>query len=89
MTGLPGGLSAWASQAKLRESLGGIVATVSSEVRTEMAENCTQDGRFRCQFEKMEVLPLFSQLNQVFSFGIVFWDLKLISNGNWGKLGPF
>ena len=54
-----------------------------------MAENRTQDGRFRCQFEKMEVLPLFSELNQVFSFGIVFWALKLISNGNWGKLGPF
>ena len=44
---------------------------------------------FKCQFEKMEVLPLFSQLNQAFSFGIVFWDKKLISNGNWGKLGPF
>ena len=54
--------------------LGGIVATVSSGVCTEMAENHTQDGRFRCQFEKMEVLPLFSQLNQALSFGIVFWD---------------
>ena len=73
-TGLPGGPSAWASQAKLRENLGAIVATVSSEVRTEMAEDRTQDGHFRCQFEKMEVLQLFSQLNQAFSFGIVFWD---------------
>ena len=48
----PAALSAWASQAKLRESLDGIVATVSSGVCTEMAENRTQDGRFRCQFEK-------------------------------------
>ena len=59
---------------QLQENLGGMVATVSSEVRTKMAENRTQDGRFRCQFEKMEVLLLFSQLNQAFSFGIVFWD---------------
>ena len=86
---LPGGPSAWRSQAKLRDSLGRIAATVSSEVRTKMAENRTQDGRFKGQFEKMEVLPLFSQLNQAFSFRIVFWDWKLISNGNWGKLGPF
>ena len=64
----------WRSQTKLRESLGGIVATVSLEFRTKMAENHTQDKRFKCQFEKMEVLPFFSQLNQAFSFGIVFWD---------------
>ena len=39
--------------------------------------------------EKMEVLQFFLQLNQAFSFGIVFWDSKLISHANWGKLGPF
>ena len=40
----------------------------------QRVENRTQDGRFKCQFEKMGVLPFFSQLNQAFSFGIVFWD---------------
>ena len=55
----------------------------------QMAENRTQDGRFKCQFEKKEVLQFFSQLNQVFSFGIVLWDSKLIRHGNWDKLGPF
>ena len=65
---LPGGPSVWKSQAKLRESPGGMVATVSSEVRTKMAENLTQDGRFKGQFEKMEVLQFFLQLNQAFSF---------------------
>ena len=67
----------------------GMAATIFLEVRTKMAENCTQDGRFKCQFEKMEVLQFFSQLNQAFSFGRVFWDSKLIRHGNWGKLGPF
>ena len=64
----------WRSQAKLRESLGGMAATVSSDICTKMAENRAQDGRFKYQFEKMEVLLFFSQLNQAFYFGIVFWD---------------
>ena len=51
-------------------------------------ENRTQDGRFKCQFEKMEVLQFFSQLNQAFFFGIVFSDSKLLRHGNWDKLGP-
>ena len=74
MTGSSRGPSAWRSQAKLWESPGGMVATVSSEVCTKMAENRTQDGRFKRQFENMEVLSFFLQLNQAFSFGIVFWD---------------
>ena len=86
---LPGRPSAWRSQAKIRESLGGMAATVSLEVCSKMLENRTQDGRFKCQFEKMEVLQFFSQLNQVFSFRIVVWDSKLLSHGNWGELGPF
>ena len=36
----------------LRESPGGMAATVSSEVRIKMSENRTQDGSFKCQFEK-------------------------------------
>ena len=71
---LPGGLSAWRSQAKLQESPGGMAGTVSSAVHTKMAKNHTQDGRFKRQFEKMEVLQFFSQLNKTFSFGIVFSD---------------
>ena len=66
-----------------------MATTISSEVRTKMAENRTQDGRFKCQFEKMEVLQFFLQLNQVFSFEIVVWDSKLLKHGNWGELGPF
>ena len=65
------------------------MATISSEVHTKMAENRTQDGRFKCQVEIMEVLQFFLQLNQVFSFGIVVWDSKLLKHGNWGELGPF
>ena len=34
-------------------------------------------------------LQFFLQLNQVFSFGIVVWDSKLLKHGNWGELGPF
>ena len=60
-----------------------------SEVHTKMSENHTEDGHFKCQFEKMEVLQFFSQLNQVSSFGIVVWDSKLLQHGNWGELGPF
>ena len=63
--------------------------TVFSEVRTKMSENPTQGGRFKYQFEKMEDLQFFSQLNQVFTFGIVVWDSKLLKHGNWGELGPF
>ena len=66
-----------------------MAATVSPEVHTKMAENRTQDGYFKGQFEKLEVLQFFSRLNQALSFGIVFWDSKLIKDGNWGKLGPF
>ena len=62
---------------------------VSLEVCTKMAENPAQDECFKCQFEKMEVLQFFSQLNQMFSFGIGDWDSKLLKHGNWGKLGPF
>ena len=40
-------------------------------------------------FKKMEVLPFFLQLHQVFSFEIVVWDSKLLRHINWGKLGPF
>ena len=58
-----------------------MAATVSLEAHTKMLENRTQDGRFKCQFEKMEVLHFFSQLNQVFSFGIVVWDSKLLKHG--------
>ena len=36
-----------------------MAATISMEVGTKMAENHTQDGRFKCQFEKMEVLQFF------------------------------
>ena len=63
--------------------------TVFSEVRTKMSENPTRGGRFKRQFEKMEVLQFFSQLNEVFAFGIVVWDSKLLKHGNWGELGPF
>ena len=66
-----------------------MAATVSSGVRTKMAENRTQDGRFKRQFEKMGVLQIFSLLNQAFSFGIVVWVSKLLRNSNWGELGPF
>ena len=66
-----------------------MATTISSEVHTKMAENCTQGGRSKCQFEKMEVLQFFSQLNQAFSFGIVFWDSELIRHGNWGQLSFF
>ena len=61
--------------------------TVSLGVRTKMVGNRTQDGRFTCQLEKMEVLLFFLQLKQAFFFAIVSWDS--ISHGNWGKLGPF
>ena len=54
-----------------------------------MEENRTQDERFKCQFELMEVLQFFSQLNQTFSFGIVVWNSKLLRHSNWGELGPF
>ena len=46
-------------------------------------------GVLSANLKKMEVLQFFSQLNQAFSFGIVFWDSKLISDGNWGKVDPF
>ena len=68
---LPGSPLAWRSLAKLRESPGGMAATISSGVRTKMVENRTQDGRFKHQFENMEVLQIFSLLNPAFSFGIV------------------
>ena len=58
--------------AKLQESHSGMATTVSLEVRIKMAENHSQDDCFKCQLKKkMEVLQFFSQLNQVFSFGIV------------------
>ena len=66
-----------------------MATTVSSGVRTKMAENCTQDGRFERQFEKMGVLQIFSLVNQAFSFGIVVGDSKLLRNSNWDELGPF
>ena len=59
-----------------------MATTVSSEVRTKMAENRAQDGRLKCQFEKMEVLQFFSHLNQVLSFGIVV-DLGLKVTQAW------
>ena len=55
---------------------------VLSEVRTKVAENCTQDGRFKCQFEKVEVLQFFSQLNQTFSFKIV------VTGASWVHFKP-
>ena len=61
----------WRSRAKLRESPVGIAPTVSLEACTRVAENPSHDECFKCHFEKMEVLQFFSQLNQVFSFGIV------------------
>ena len=56
----------------------------------KMVQNNTQDGRFKCQFEKkMEILQFFFLLNQAFSFGIVVLDSKLLRYSNWGELGPF
>ena len=46
-------------------------------------------GILSANLKKMEVLQIFSLLNQVFSFGIVVWDSKLPRNSNWGELGPF
>ena len=80
---------AWRSQARLRESPGGMAATVSLEFCTKMAENHSQDERFECQFEKMEVLQFFLWLNQTFFLGIVVWDSKLLGHSNWGGLQPW
>ena len=66
-----------------------MATTVSSGVHSKMAENRTRDVRFKCQFEKMEVLQIFLLLNQAFSFGIVVWDSKLLRHSNWGELGRF
>ena len=67
----------------------GCNTTISLEVSTKMVENCAQDECFECQFEKMEEMQFFSQLNQAFSLGILVWDSKLLKHGNWGELGPF
>ena len=56
---------------------------------SQMVENHTQDGCFKRQFEKMEVLQFFSVLNQAFSFGIVVWDSKLLRHSNCSELGLF
>ena len=77
-------------QAKLRETPSGMAATVSSEVHTKMAENGTQDNFLSANLKKNGGFAFFfSQVNQALSFVIVVWDSKLLSRGNWGKLGPF
>ena len=65
-----------------------MVATVSLEVRTEMVENRTQDGRFKCQFEKNGGFAVFLTAKPSVLLQNSVLRLKL-NHGNWSKLDPF